>query len=649
MIIKVCQFQARRDQGERLVQIFQPGEMEKAAEFFAMGKQAAPMLPKVQQYLEDLKPNPNKIYVLVNALGAGEFWGSNINGDWFPEAALVHKGMDFGHETFYNAYPYKHHVNKDPSRAFGKVELVCWHDDMKRVELVVAIDRELAKRFAAEDVCDKLDAGQFPDVSMGCKVPYDLCSICTDWKKYRRAQSTYNPSLHQTVGKAVLAFHKKDPIRGVSVTRNDYCEHLKTQLNRILSDGRKVYAINDFPRFFDISFVFIGADKTAKVMAKLAMAYAGGSKYVAVPSWFVAEQLGYQPETEKAFEKVAGKWLDRFAKAEDVARDIRTAVTPKTTASVLHKVKPKEKVAGIAAVRAQLREKMASHRKGAEIIKEVVPTQFGGKAVPIEGSRPDLPDSILDLLGKSGLSEALSTPTSMGMLLKPREFQRITIIRLGKKPLADDLDRAGEVFPPSDESDTDIPMGLGHFSSALKRALMPQMEDRSCLEPVIQRRVVRITITPKPEEADESLKIAAATPLLTKIAAAYNGYLDRIGECLVGVDETMAKHPDLWEAVHRSGLADSFNKVAAGIDPKVLIGAVGGAALVSQIARYRRRQAMMGGRQTGFITDTLADNPKTLMLLAGMGALHQQGSDLPGKLMRGVGNAARNVVGGLTR
>src|SRR6185295_11826397 len=37
-----------------------------------------------------------------------------------------------------------------------------------------------------------------------------------------------------------------------------------------LPDGRKVAVRNDTPRFFDISFVFIGADKTAKVLAKLA-------------------------------------------------------------------------------------------------------------------------------------------------------------------------------------------------------------------------------------------------------------------------------------------------------------------------------------------------------------------------------------------
>lgn len=164
-----------------------------------------------------------------------------------------------------------------------------------------------------------------------CKVPYDLCSICTDWKKYRHAQTTFNPNIHESVGKAVLMFHQRDPIRGISVTRNDYCEHLKTMLNKILSDGRKVYAINDYPRFFDISFVFIGADKTAKVMAKLAMAHPEFNG-IAVPSWYVAEQLGHQPASHKEMEKAASIFI----------------LPPRP---------PKEKVASVSAVRAMMREK----------------------------------------------------------------------------------------------------------------------------------------------------------------------------------------------------------------------------------------------------------------------------------------------------
>jgi len=661
MIIKVCQFRARRDQGERLVEVFRPGEIEKAAAFFAMGKTAQPMLPEVQQFLQHLMPDPSKIYVLVNALGAGEYWGSNINGDYFPEGSLIHRGPIYGYETFYQAHPYKHHVNKDPSRSFGEVKISAWHDEMKRVELVVCIDRELAAKFGAQDICDKLDHGLFPDVSMGCKVPYDLCSKCTDWAKYRDAQSTYDPSLHQSVGQAVLVFHRRNPIRGLSVTRNDYCEHLKTQLNKILSDGTKIYAINDFPRFFDISFVFIGADKTAKVMAKLAHVTLGYHSEV-VPSWHLAEELGYQPEIEKDFEKVAAVPVRQVLR--EVVRATGKRYHPEKMSlnraitmarkGVAKSEMPEEKQAGLDLVRARLREKKASHHKGAEITKEVVPSQFGGKAVPTEHSTPDLPNEILDQLGKCPLHEALSTPTSMGMLLRPREFQRITIISLGRKDLADQMDRDSMVIPQSGERDTTVPMGPEHFSDIIKRLLMPFLEGRSMLEPIAKRRMIPTSIGGEGEPPElhkepwgNTLKVeklkTAESPFLCKIAAAYNGYLDRAVDCLKQAADIVSSHSDLWETVFREGLATGFEKNAAGakVNPAVLLGAIGGGYALSEYARWQRERARMGVQEpVGPITNFAAEYPKLLMFLAGMGALHQQGSTIPRRIVQGIAGFA---------
>lgn len=600
-MIKVCQYKAGPGQGDRLVQLFQPGDIKGAAAFFSMGKTAAPMLSEVQQYLKGLKPNPNNIYVLVNALGAGEYWGSNINGDYFPEPALIHKGQDWGYETFYNAFPYKHHVNKDPSKSFGKVELVAWHDQMKRVELVVAISRQLAKQFGAEDVIDKLDRGLFPDVSMGCKVPYDLCSICTDWINYRRAQSTFDPRVHRTVGQAVLAWHKKQPIRGLSITRNDYCEHLQRLLNRILPDGRKVYAINDYPRFFDISFVFIGADKTAKVMAKLASV---GMQGDVIPSWYIAEQLGYNDlEDEPRGRSMVGWRM--------------------------------EKAASVDSVRAIMAKKAAQKR--AEITKDVTPSQFGGKAVaPEEHFHPDLPTDLLDQLGHCPLHEALSTPATMGMVLKPREFQRIVIIQMGRKPLADELDRHDQVFAPTEGMSHLAPVGGEHFSDAIMRLLLPFLEDRSILEPVAKRRIIRISMGKHPMGGRSPEEVS--DPFLQKLSSAYNGYLNRLGACLSSSHERITGDTELWQAVHQEGLPSGFEKMAAGakVDPKLLLGAVGAALLVSQMAKYRREQAMMKGRPpTGAVTSFLADHPALLAAAAGLGIMQAQGSDIPKALLEG--------------
>ena len=255
MLTKQILYRGRDDQGNVLCQPI----LGEASSF--LEKTAAPqwrpsnLHPVIQRHIKDgtISKTDRGIYVLVSALGAAEYWGSNVNGDSFPEAALVHspddwlkkplqemqdigKKWEYGYPTFMNAHPYKHHVNKDPTRAFGHVVLSVWNPKMHRVELVIFLDKELCKKHGAEDVYERIENGEFPDVSMGCKVPYDRCSICD---------------------------HK-------SKTTKDYCFHAKNEMNKIYPDGRKVCVINDFPKFFDISFVFIGADKSAKMLAKLA-------------------------------------------------------------------------------------------------------------------------------------------------------------------------------------------------------------------------------------------------------------------------------------------------------------------------------------------------------------------------------------------
>jgi hypothetical protein len=623
VIVKVCQYQSHQPSGERLIQVFQPGDIEKAAAFFGMGKTAAPLLPSVKSLLENIKPNPRKIVILVNALGAGEYWGSNINGDYFPEVALLHKGYDYGYETFRTAGLFKHHVNKDPSRSFGTILLSVWNDMMKRVELVIEIDRNKAFEVGAVDVCDKLDQGIFPDVSMGCKVPYDLCSYCTDWKRYEAAKATFDPSVHKSIADAVLVVHKNSPIRGISVTRNDYCEHLRKALNKIMPNGVKNYAINDYPRFFDISVVFIGADKTAKVMAKLASVGTGE----AVPSWRVAEDEGYLPDVEGQMEKAASSSFLPPASSSKEASVVRlpdgsgffTATVP-TKKSPGHLV-PRAKVAQI---------------KAGEIEKDITPSQFGGKAIP---ARPDLPNEILDRLGSSDLSEALSTPAMMGMLLKPREFQRITIIHMGNKPLADELDRHSMVFGPTDDVESPGELGRDHMSDVLKKLLLPFMEDKSFLEPVAKRRVVRITIMGGPKGEPEGEKIASSDRFLLKISAAYNGYLQELAHCLHEIPYAISSDTTLWNKVYGQGLGDEFCKTAAEIGP--VLGAMGGAEILSALADYKRRQSNQKGDQVGFLTDLIAEHPHILAALAGMGMLHSEGSTLPADLVAKLGKLVR--------
>ncbi len=201
------------------ISLIHPGVLEKTASYD----------PELQEFLQKLKPDLKRYFLLVNALGAGEFYGSNRNGDYFPEPALIEHHKTF--ETLGSVY--RHHRNKPKlgHRVYGEILYSHYNPSMHRVELVIGLDIG-----AAPDLKEKIDKGEFPPISMGSRVPYDECSICGN--RAPRIQ--------------------------------DYCEHAKGMMNKILPDGRKVYVINTKPKFFDISFVHVPADRTAYTLRKVA-------------------------------------------------------------------------------------------------------------------------------------------------------------------------------------------------------------------------------------------------------------------------------------------------------------------------------------------------------------------------------------------
>lgn len=512
---KVAYFRGETEAGPTVLPLFGPadGLFEKVA--------APQLLPDVIRYITTLRPRNDAQYVLVNALGASEWWGANVNADGFPEAALIHapddwkgvplldqvkaKDWPYGYPTFYDAKPFLHHRNKPgpphnhPS--FGEVELATWNDRMKRVELVLRIDKDLCERGGGTGLWDKLRAGQYCDVSMGSKVPFDTCSICLDWDAYRKAQATFDPSHQKTPGDAVLAVHKKKlakdgiGIRGVSITRKDYCKHMREMPNRILPDGRKVFVYNDYPKFFDISFVFVGADKTAKVLMKIA----DDRRFWSLGGAELAEKLGY----------AEALLVEETEKTASVDEDqLKTAFLGKRAVD-----------------------------KQGEIVKDVVPSQFASKAVPLlTKEEKDLPRDLLDILGTAPIESSLSTPSAMGMVLRPREFQRVMLIQVGRRDLADDFDRKGVVFPQTNEKES-VPMGPSFFSPVLAKLLSSLMGERSGLGPAIEKRVLIIQ-GKSPEQ--EKRATSHSSPLLRKISAVYNGYRQNVMELVTNSQDLLS-------------------------------------------------------------------------------------------------------------
>lgn len=184
-------------------------------------------LEKQAKWYIEYKSTPGHTYANALFLGSGEWYSSNLNGDYFEELELLNN-----YKTFLNGHHFKHHENSDPKKSYGTIEEVYFNPKMHRVEGIIKIENE-----KSPDMILRLEKGEQVPLSMACKVKYDICSICGN-KAYKT---------------------------------KDYCDHLKYHMCEIMDDGRKVYAKNPNPEFFDISEVIKGADPTAFTLRKIAL------------------------------------------------------------------------------------------------------------------------------------------------------------------------------------------------------------------------------------------------------------------------------------------------------------------------------------------------------------------------------------------
>lgn len=189
-------------------------------------------------YVKSVKPQPGKTYILVLAMTAHEFYGPNRNGDSFcekPVPGLIEEGDTLVdcYKTFESAGIYEHHKNKDPSKSLGKVVKAFYNFDMHRVELLLELDNSKASH-----IIEKINNGEYPAVSMGCKIKWDICARKGCWNKAPK--------------------------------QDDYCEHARNlgQIDAVTGEANHV--LNPCPQLFDISFVLRNADKVAFMMKKVA-------------------------------------------------------------------------------------------------------------------------------------------------------------------------------------------------------------------------------------------------------------------------------------------------------------------------------------------------------------------------------------------
>jgi hypothetical protein len=203
----------------------------------------------VMDYASTITTEPGFTNVLVLAMSASEYYGPNRNGDAFAEKPVKVNGqwavapgetLPEHHSSFERrAHVYRHHINKDPAKSMGGVRKSFYNHKMHRVELFLRVSHS-----AGQDIVDRIDAGDYPAVSMGCRIKYDVCNHCGN-----RAP-----------------------------TRAQYCEHVngtnpKYGMNRLMPDGERHFVWNPAPDLFDISFVFKPADRIGFMMKKVAYIY----------------------------------------------------------------------------------------------------------------------------------------------------------------------------------------------------------------------------------------------------------------------------------------------------------------------------------------------------------------------------------------
>lgn len=264
-------------------------------------------------FLQGVQPEAGFTFVLVNALGAYEYYGDNRNGDGFnirpygvgelPRCGCKEclkaglSGWVSEPETLLNHYKtfekhggiYTHHVNGDPAKSLGWIQTALWNPYMYRVELLLKVVNS-----KAPEIIQKIADGNFPAVSMGCRVRWDVCTICG---------------------------HR-------APTRKQYCEHAKFKLRQVLADGRKVGVLNPSPVFFDISFVFRPADPTGWLMQKVANAYVfeGSAELAERRAAFEARRIEIRTRTEKVASELAGSYGPTARQAADAWPSLTPAV-----------------------------------------------------------------------------------------------------------------------------------------------------------------------------------------------------------------------------------------------------------------------------------------------------------------------------------
>lgn len=629
--------------------------------------------PDIENYLSCHTFDPGKIVLVVTPLGVFEAWGENSNGDSFLRVDIEPANPEWGHLSFKTyAKAYQHHQNKDIAKSFGHIPCAVFDSIMQRIELVFVIDRERAKQVGANMVVSELDGGRRPDLSMGCfpagtqitlgdstRKPIEDIQVgdlvlthkgnvknvtktyCRDYKGDLVCLNvTNNENIRATpqhpfwaskkedllpddrwtihwvhsgclgegdyvtspAGSTGTIFHVVEEVaieffqgqvynfevdedesyvaNGLSVhnckvafdecgichqqskSTLNYCHHLRHQMRTVFPDGGLAHAINPKPRFFDLSFVLIRAAKEAAILQKVA------SETGVLPDVSMAQLIDIYKDTPPVMAKVASRKL----------ADVKLAELEKHFPDVYYKV-----------------------------------------VKPLYDSEEPIDDTTLDRMSEFSLPKILASTAASGIVLRPREFQKIYLCRTGHPDLADQYHRERSIFRDAGSSSDSYNIRPEDISDSLLSHLMDWIPKRSALQPFVSKRIVIISIRgPKKMEPEMCEKTGS---ILDEVGREYAKYITGLAHLPSFLKSAMVQHSELYDIF----AAESFDPMrkTATFAREVLLPA---AAIVLPVyllaAKWKGEEAK--GEDLGMIQSMIAHHP-TLASVGLLTGFHRLG------------------------
>jgi len=313
--------------------------------------------------------------------------------------------------------------------------------------------------------------------SHNCKVKYDVCNICGNQRSKQGEECKH------------IKHHLREVIDA------DTANQWSRELGKKIIPGMQVGMINEKPRFFDISEVYVPADRIAHILGKVA----GASK--ALLSTSLAEVIGV---TDADIDKVAGM-LKNSALTKEINSQGNTETQPD----------------GIMYSPERIRA-----------IKE----NIDKKVLEQINSEPDIEDGVIDDMTESfGAIPLVSTLFHASVPIRPREFQRIILIGSGNKGVADALSARGidfensglcdqcggqSDFPLEDPDDAILPF-IKHIIRM--RSSHPCMVTSNEREKLIMTKKASLNTGEKIMSQSDIAVAKSVSPLLMGIAALYMG------------------------------------------------------------------------------------------------------------------------------